>query len=133
MAPLDVPPDSDILSLTWPLLFTSTPVLRRKTTSSRQPSPLAHISPSDNSSTGWYIETTHRVIIIAQDITETSAQKLLCSKWFELIKLKYPRVNCHKTFFHLLIYIKTRNTHAQSMRRVCVAQKNIRKYASGYP
>ena len=51
-------PDSDTLSLTWPLVFTSTPVLRRKTTSSRQPSPLAQISPSDSSSRGWCKETT---------------------------------------------------------------------------
>ena len=51
-------PDSDTLSLTWPLVFTSTPVLRRKTTSSRQPSPLAQISPSDSSSRGWCEETT---------------------------------------------------------------------------
>jgi len=42
------------VSLTWPLLFTSTPVLRRKTTSSRQPSRLAHTSPSDSSSTCWW-------------------------------------------------------------------------------
>ena len=51
-------PDSDTLSLTWPLVFTSTPVLRRKTTSSRQPSRLAQISPSDSSSTCWCEETT---------------------------------------------------------------------------
>ena len=51
-------PDSDLLSLTWPLLFTSTPVLRRKTTSSRRPFWLAHISPSDSSSKGWCEETT---------------------------------------------------------------------------
>ena len=51
-------PNSDILSLTWPLVFISTPVLRRKTTSSRRPSPLAHISPSDCSSRGWCEETT---------------------------------------------------------------------------
>ena len=49
------------LFLTWPLLFTSTPVLRRKTTSSRQPSRLAHTSPSDSSSTGW--QRKHKSII----------------------------------------------------------------------
>ena len=54
-------PNSDILSLTWPLVFTSTPVLRRKTTSSRQPSRLAQISPSDSSSRGWCEETTQSV------------------------------------------------------------------------
>ena len=78
MAPLDIPPDSDILSLTWPLLFTSTPVLRRKTTSSRQPSLLAHISPSDSSSTGWYVETTQNCNI-AQDYIciEADLQKVV--------------------------------------------------------
>ena len=40
------------VDLTWSFLFTSTPVLKRKATSSRRPSQMAHVSPSDTSSTG---------------------------------------------------------------------------------